>query len=411
MQKRVVVTGLGIISPIGNNVDAAWQACRQGQSGIGHITRFDASEFRSHIAGEVKNFELPSAIEPKEAKKMDLFIQYGIAAAQQALEDSGLVIDDALAPDVGVSMGVGVGGQPAIEKSTLLLAEKGPSRLSPFFIPMMLPNMASGFVSLTFGTKGYNACTLSACASSNHAIGEGFRLIQRGDAKAMFVGGTEGSLTSLCLGGFAAMRALSTRNDEPEKASRPYDKDRDGFVFSEGSGMLILEEYEHAVARGAKIYCELTGFGFSSDAYHISSPSVEGPALAIARTLKDAGVDPSEVDYVNAHATSTPAGDTNELKAIRHALGAQAADKVSVSATKSMTGHLLGAAGAVEAVFAIKAMQDNFVPPTINVDNLDPEVDMDVTPNEGRERELNTVLSNSFGFSGTNASLLFQKLK
>ncbi|MDH2435889.1 beta-ketoacyl-ACP synthase II [Pokkaliibacter sp. MBI-7] len=410
MRKRVVVTGLGIVSPLGNDLETAWTACRSGRSGIGLITRFDASDLKTHIAGEVRNFEIPSVIPAKDAKKMDVLDLYAIAATQQALDDAGLKITDDIADDVGVSLGVGIGGEVTLEKNVLLMEEKGPGRISPFFVPMILPNMAAGYVSLTFGTRNYNAVTLSACASSSHAIGDAFRHIERGDAKAMIVGGSEGALTKLCMGGFAAMKALSTRNDAPEKASRPYDRDRDGFVFSEGAAILILEELEFAQARGARIYCELAGYGVSSDAHHISAPTVEGPARSIRLAIKDAGATPDQLDYINAHATSTPVGDINELRAIQTVLQDHAS-KISVSATKSMTGHMLGAAGAIEAVLTVMAMQDNFVPPSINIDNLDPDCELDVTPNEGRERSIDLALSNSFGFGGTNASLVFRRLK
>ncbi len=409
MRRRVVVTGLGIICPIGNNLESVWEASRNGISGTGRITKFDPSDLKSQIAGEVHDFEIPSVIPPKEVKKMDTFIHYAIAAAQEALQDANLEITEDLQYDIGASIGVGIGGQPMIEKNLLLMKEKGPDRISPFFIPMVLANMVAGQISLIFGTKNYNTSTVSACASSNHSIGDAARMIERGDAKAMIVGGTEASVTKLCIGGFAAMRALSTRNDEPERASRPYDQERDGFVFSEGSGILILEDLEFAKKRDASIYCELVGYGFSSDSFHITAPSVEGPARAMKMVLKDAAINAEDVDYVNAHATSTPAGDINELQAIKSVLGDHA-KQISISATKSMMGHLLGAAGAVEAVVTVKALQHDFVPPTINIDNLDPECDLDVTPNQGKERKLKIALSNSFGFGGTNASLLFKKL-
>ena len=409
MRRRIVVTGLGIICPIGNNLESVWEASRNGISGTGRITKFDPSDLKSQIAGEVHDFEIPSVIPPKEVKKMDTFIHYAIAAAQEALQDANLEITEDLQYDIGASIGVGIGGQPMIEKNLLLMKEKGPDRISPFFIPMVLANMVAGQISLIFGTKNYNTSTVSACASSNHSIGDAARMIERGDAKAMIVGGTEASVTKLCIGGFAAMRALSTRNDEPERASRPYDQERDGFVFSEGSGILILEDLEFAKKRDARIYCELLGYGFSSDSFHITAPSVEGPARAMKMVLKDAAINAEDVDYVNAHATSTPVGDINELQAIKSVLGDHA-KQISISATKSMMGHLLGAAGAVEAVVTVKALQHDFVPPTINIDNLDPECDLDVTPNQGKERKLKIALSNSFGFGGTNASLLFKKL-
>lgn len=407
MRRRVVVTGLGIISPIGNNLKTAWESCINGQSGIDLITKFDATQCRSKIAGEIKDFDMPSIIPAKDVKKMDSFIHYSIAATQEALDDSGLEINEDIQNEVGVSIGVGIGGQPSIEKYLLLSKEKGANKISPFFIPMVLLNMAAGQISLLFGTRNYNTSTVSACASSNHSIGDAARIIERGDAKAMIVGGTEASITELCVGGFAAMRALSTRNDDPQRASRPYDQGRDGFVFAEGAGILIIEDLEFAQARGAKIYCELAGYGFSSDAHHITTPSVDGPARAIKMALKDASANPEDIQYINAHATSTPIGDMNEITAIKSVFGDHA-KKLSISGTKSMTGHLLGAAGAIEAVFTIKAIHEGFVPPTINIDNLDPECDLDVTPNQGKEKKINMAISNSFGFGGTNSSLAFK---
>ena len=409
MGNRVVVTGLGCVSPLGNDVSTSWEACINGKPGIDRITHFDPEEFRCQIAGEIKNFQLPEIIPIKEAKKMDLFIQYSIGAAQEALIDAGLEITEDLEEEVGVSMGVGIGGLGCIEKYTKILEKSGPKRVSPFFIPMTLSNLAPGYVSLLFHAKNYTACTVSACTSSNHAIGTAVRTIERGDAKAVISGGAESSVTPLGIAGFASMHALSTRNDDPQRASRPFDKDRDGFVMGEGSGMLILEDYEFAKARGARIYCEITGYGFSSDAHHATSPSSEGPARAMKMTLKDSGLTPDEIDYINAHGTSTPIGDLNEIIAIKMALGEKAAKQLSISSTKSMTGHLLGAAAAIEAIFSIKALHHNFVPPTINIENLDPECDLDVTPNSGKSRELRTAMSNAFGFGGTNASIIFQK--
>ena len=410
MGNRVVVTGLGCVSPLGNDVSTSWEACINGKPGIDRITHFDPEEFRCQIAGEIKNFQLPEIIPIKEAKKMDLFIQYSIGATQEALIDAGLEITEDLEEEVGVSMGVGIGGLGCIEKYTKILEKSGPKRVSPFFIPMTLSNLAPGYVSLLFHAKNYTACTVSACTSSNHAIGTAVRTIERGDAKAVISGGAESSVTPLGIAGFASMHALSTRNDDPQRASRPFDKDRDGFVMGEGSGMLILEDYEFAKARGARIYCEITGYGFSSDAHHITSPSSEGPARAMKMTLKDSGLTPDEIDYINAHGTSTPIGDLNEIIAIKMAFGEKAAKQVSISSTKSMTGHLLGAAAAIEAIFSIKALHHNFVPPTINIENLDPECDLDVTPNSGKSRELRTAMSNAFGFGGTNASIIFQKI-
>ena len=410
MGNRVVVTGLGCMSPLGNDVSSSWEACTNGQSGIDRITHFDPELFRCQIAGEIKNFQLPEIIPIKEAKKMDLFIQYSIGATQEALLDANLEITEDLEEEVGVSMGVGIGGLGCIERYSKIIEEHGPKRVSPFFIPMTLSNLAPGYVSLLFRAKSYTACTVSACASSNHAIGTAARTIERGDAKVVISGGAESSVTPLGIAGFAAMHALSTRNDDPQKASRPFDKDRDGFVMGEGSGMLILEDYEFAKARGARIYCEITGYGFSSDAHHMTSPTSEGPARAMKMTLKDSGLAPEEIDYVNAHGTSTPVGDLNELRAIKMALGEKAAQQLSISSTKSMTGHLLGASAAIEAIFCIKALHHNFIPPTINIENLDPECDLDVTPNTGKQKEISVAMSNAFGFGGTNASIIFQKI-
>lgn len=407
---RIVVTGLGCVSPLGNSVADAWAACAAGRSGIGRITHFDPTAFRSQIAGEVRDFVMPDIVSSKEAKKMELFIQYAVAATYEALRDSGLEITEELEEDVGVSMGVGIGGLGNIERHRMLLEEGGPKRISPFFIPMTLVNLAPGQVSMVFRARNYNACSVSACTSSNHAIGTAARIIERGDAKVILAGGSESAVTPLGVGGFAAMRALSTRNEEPERASRPYDQGRDGFVLSEGGAMLVLEEYEFAKARGARIYCEIVGYGVSSDAHHITAPSMEGPARAMKLALRDAGMNPEDLDYVNAHGTSTPAGDLNELRALKLALGEDTARKVSISSTKSMTGHLLGAAAAIEAVLSIKAMENSLVPPTINIENLDPECDLDVTPNVARDRKLNVVISNAFGFGGTNASVIFRKL-
>lgn len=408
MKKRIAVTGLGCISPLGNDVAATWEQASKGVSGIDKITKFDASEYRSQMAGEVQGFDPGEIVPPPERKKMDLFIQYAVVAAHQALQDSGLEITDELSHHAGVSIGVGLGGLSSIEKYHEVVLEKGPKRISPFFIPMVISNMASGQVSLKYNLRGYNTSTASACSSSNHSIGDAARIIERGDAKVMLVGGAESVVTPLGIGGFAAMHALSTRNDDPTRASRPYDKDRDGFVMGEGGAVLVLEDYEFAKSRGARIYCELAGYGFSSDAHHMTAPNEEGPSRAMSLTLSDGGINPEDVGYINTHGTSTPAGDINELNAIKRTLGADLAKKVSISSSKSMTGHLLGAAGAIEAVVAIMAMQNNFVPPTINIENLDPECDLDVTPNQGKEREIKVALSNSFGFGGTNASLVFK---
>ncbi len=410
MKKRIAITGLGGVCPIGNDVQTAWHACQNGISGTDRVTRFDPSHLRSQMAGEVKNYQIPSLLSKKEARKMDSFTHYAISATQQALQDADLTIDESLQHDIGVSLGVGIGGQPTIEKYFQVLNESGPEKISPFFLPMALGNMVAGQVSLVFQTKGYNACTISACASSSHAIGDASRMIERGDAKVMIAGGTESAMTPLCMAGFSAMRALSERNDDPKRASRPYDIGRDGFVFAEGAGILVIEDWDFAKARGARIYCELVGYGFSSDAHHVTAPSVDGPVHAIKKALKDGQVLPEQVDYVNAHGTSTPVGDLNELKAFKQVLGADASQKVSISSTKSMTGHLLGAAGAIEAILTVKALENNFVPPTINIDEIDPECDLDVTPNQGKERPIHHAFSTSFGFGGTNACLVFKSV-
>lgn len=410
MRKRVVVTGIGTINPLGNNLEDTWDKASRGIGGITRITKFDATGFPTQIAGEVKDFDPALFIEKKEIKKMDVFIHYAIAACDEAVKVAQLVIPDELAHEVGVSIGVGIGGLPNIQKYSQIVADRGPSKISPFFIPMTISNMASGYVSMKYGAKGYNATTTSACSSSNHSIGDAARIIERGDATIMFAGGAESTISSLAIGGFGAMKALSRRNDEPEKASRPYDRDRDGFVLGEGCGILILEEYEFARNRGAKILAEVTGYGFSSDAYHITKPSLDGPLVAMKKAMADAGIQGEDIDYINAHGTATPVGDINELKAIRMAIGDKAAEKVSVSATKSMTGHLLGGAGGLEAVLIVQAMNNNLVPPSINIENLDPECDMDVTPNVARERSIDVAMSNSFGFGGTNATLVFHKI-
>ena len=409
MRHKIAVTGLGCVSPLGNSVASTWDGISQGNSGIQAITKFDASEYRSRMAGEVRGFDPGVVIAPADTKKMDIFIQYALAAAKEAFDDAKLEIDEALALETGVSVGIGLGGLTSIEKWHDVILEKGPKRLTPFFIPMVISNMASGQISLYFKCRGYNTSTTSACSSSNHSIGDAARIIERGDAKVMFVGGAEAVVTPLGVGGFAAMKALSTRNDDPARASRPYDVNRDGFVLGEGAGIMILEEMEHAKKRGAHIYCELSGYGFSSDAHHMTAPNTDGPSRAMAMALKDAGVNAEALDYINTHGTSTPAGDINELKAIKQTLG-NAAPKVSISSSKSMIGHLLGAAGALEAVVSIKAMQNNLVPPTINIEELDPECDLDVTPNTAKEREINVAMSNSFGFGGTNATLVFNKI-
>ena len=410
MRNRVVVTGMGTINPLANNLNDTWAMASQGKSGITAITKFDAAGFKVQIAGEVKDFDPEMFIEKKEIKKMDVFIQYAMAAAHEAMENANLEITDDLAGEVGVAIGVGIGGLPRIQHYSNIIETRGPSKISPFFIPMSISNMASGFISIKYGTKGYNATITSACSSANHSIGDAARIIERGDALAMITGGAEATITSLAIGGFDAMKALSRSNEIPEKASRPYDRDRDGFVLGEGCGILILEELEFARARGANILAELIGYGVSSDAFSPFAPTVEGPALAMKKALQDAEIEGNDVDYINAHGTATPAGDINELNAIKISLGKDAAKKLSISSTKSMTGHLLGGAGGLEAVISIMAMQNNLVPPTINIDNLDPECDLDVTPNTAKTRDINVAISNSFGFGGTNATLVFRKL-
>jgi 3-oxoacyl-[acyl-carrier-protein] synthase II len=408
MRKRIVVTGLGCVSPLGNDVPTTWEGIVNGRSGVDRITKFDPTDFRSQMAAEVKNFDPQPVIAASEQKKMDVFIHYALVAAAEALKDSGLEITEEVAFETGVSVGIGLGGLTSIEKYHEVYLERGPRRITPFFIPMVISNMASGQISIYFNCKNYNTSTTSACATSNHSIGDAARIIERGDAKVMIVGGSEATVTPLGIGGFAAMHALSTRNDNPQAASRPYDRDRDGFVLGEGAGILIIEDYEFAKARGARIYCELAGYGFSADASHMTAPNTEGPSRAMKMTLKDGGVNTDELDYINTHGTSTPAGDINELNAIKLALGEANAKKVSISSSKSMTGHLLGAAGGLEAIVTIKAMENSIIPPTINIENLDPACDLDVTPNTAKERAVRVAMSNSFGFGGTNATLLFK---
>ncbi|MCK4911005.1 MAG: beta-ketoacyl-ACP synthase II [Thermodesulfovibrionales bacterium] len=410
--RRVVVTGAGLLSPVGIGVKESWEALKAGRSGIGPITQFDASEFASKIAGEVDGFNAEDWMPVKEVKKMDRFIHLAIAAAKLAMDDSGLQVTEANAERVGVIVGAGIGGLPAIERMTKVVLERGPRRISPFFIPMAIINMASGHVSMQYGAKGPNSATCTACATGNHAIGEAFRLIQYGKADAMICGGTESVITPLGIGGFNAMRALSTRNDEPERASRPFDMDRDGFVMGEGSGIVILEEMELAKARGANILAEIVGYGMTGDAYHMTSPAPggEGGARCMKLALEDTGVDPEDIGYINAHGTATKFGDELETAAIKTVFGDHAY-KLAVSSTKSMTGHLLGAAGGLESVVAIMAVNEGVIPPTINLENPDPECDLDYVPNEARQVKLKAALTNSFGFGGTNASLLFKRFE
>jgi 3-oxoacyl-[acyl-carrier-protein] synthase II len=412
-RRRVVVTGLGCISPVGNTVAQAWATLLAGQSGIGTISKFDASAMACKIAGEVKNFELESYISAKEARTMDTFIHYGVAAAHQAVADAGLLTGDALdaeeAARIGVVIGSGIGGLPMIEETHAEYTSRGPRRISPFFVPASIITMISGHVSMRFGFKGPNLAVVTACTTGLHSIGEAGRLIEYGDADVVIAGGAEATVSPLGVGGFAAMRALSTRNDDPAAASRPWDKDRDGFVLGEGAGVLVLEEYEHAKARGAKIYAELAGYGMSADAGHMTAPNMDGPRRAMLNALRNAGVNPDQVDYLNAHGTSTPLGDVNETQAIKAALG-EHAHRLVVSSTKSMTGHLLGGAGGIESVFTVMAVHQQKVPPTINLLNPDPECDLDYCANTARDLKIDVALKNNFGFGGTNGTLVFKRI-
>ncbi len=412
MNKRVVVTGVGMISPLGVGVKENWEAICQGKSGIGPVTRFDITDFPSKIAGEVKGFNPEDFIDKKETKKMDIFIHYALASGMMALKDSGLIIDESNADRVGVLVGAGLGGLSTIERYHSVLLEHGPKRISPFFIPMLIVNLAPGQISIYFGARGPNSSVVTACATGNHSIGEACRIIQRGDADVMIAGGAESTITPLAIGGFCSMRALSTRNEEPQRASRPFDKDRDGFVIAEGAGLLVLEELEHATRRGARIYAEIIGFGCNADAYHISAPSPNGMGAAkcMEIALKDAGINYDEVDYVNAHGTSTPLNDLSETMAMKTVFRDRAR-KIAVSSTKSMTGHLLGAAGGVEAIYSVLAITHGVIPPTINYETPDPECDLDYVPNTPREAAVRVVMSNSFGFGGTNATLIFREFK
>ena len=412
-RRRVVVTGLGCVSPVGNTVSEAWSNLLAGQSGIGPITRFDASAMSCRIVGEVKNFDLESYISAKEARTMDRFIHYGIAAAAQAIQDAGLPSGDALGEEeacrTGVVIGSGIGGLPLIEDTHIEYVARGARRISPFFVPASIINMISGHVSMRHGFKGPNLAVVTACTTGLHSIGEAGRLIEYGDADVMVAGGSEGTVSPLGVGGFAAMRALSTRNDDPTAASRPWDKDRDGFVLGEGAGVMVLEEYEHAKARGAKIYAELSGYGMSADAGHMTAPSMDGPRRAMVNAMRNAGINADQIDYLNAHGTSTPLGDINETHAIKAALGDHAY-KTVVSSTKSMTGHLLGGAGGIESVFTALALYHQKVPPTINLVNPDPECDLDYCANTARDMKIDVALKNNFGFGGTNGSLVFKRL-
>ena len=409
--RRVVVTGLGVVSALGVGVEKNWTALMQGKSGIGRITRFDASELPVQIAGEVKDFDPEQFIDKKEIKKMDLFIQYAMAAADMAMSDSGLQVTEENAERVGVLVGAGLGGLPAIERYHQSMLEGGYKKISPFFIPMLIINLAPGYISIKHGAKGPNVSSVSACATGTHSIGDAFRIIQRGDADAMIAGGTESTITPLGVGGFAVMKALSTRNDDPTAASRPFEKNRDGFVMAEGAGIVVLEEYESAKKRGAKIYGEVCGYGLTGDAFHLTAPAPggEGAARCMKMALNGAGVNPEEVGYINAHGTSTPFNDLYETMAIKTVFGPHAG-KVMISSTKSMIGHTLGAAGGIEAVFSLLAMDRGEVPPTINYREADAECDLDYVPNTGRKAQVRAAMSNSFGFGGTNATLLFRKV-
>jgi 3-oxoacyl-[acyl-carrier-protein] synthase II len=411
-RRRVVVTGLGLISPVGNTVAAGWANILAGQSGIDRITRFDASNFACQFAGEVKGFEVGDYMSTKEARTMDRFIHFGLAASIQAVQDAGLPTNDQLTEEqaerIGVLVGSGIGGLPMIEETHAELTARGPRRISPFFVPASIINMISGHVSIKYGFQGPNLGIVTACTTGLHSIGEAGRLIEYGDADVMIAGGAESTVSPLGVGGFAAARALSTRNDDPKTASRPWDKDRDGFVLGEGAGVLVLEEYEHAKKRGAKIYCELAGFGMGADAYHMTAPNVDGPKRSMRAALRNAGINPDQVQYMNAHGTSTPLGDVNETNATKLAFGDHAKQLV-ISSTKSMTGHLLGGAGGIESVFTVLAVHHQIAPPTINLFNQDPECDLDYCANTAREMKIEYAAKNNFGFGGTNGTLIFKR--
>jgi 3-oxoacyl-[acyl-carrier-protein] synthase II len=410
LKKRVVVTGLGLVTPLGVGVRETWENLCQGRSGIGPITRFDAQKYRTRIAGEIKGFKSEDFVPQKMIRRLDIFVHYALAAARMAIDQSGLKITPELAPQVGVMMGCGLGGLRTIENTHIMALSRGPDRISPFFIPMLIANMAPGQIAIEYGAKGPNLSIETACAAGNHAIGDSFKLIQRGAAKAMICGGVEAVITPLAVGGFNAMRALSTRNDEPEKASRPFDRDRDGFVMAEGSGILILEDLELALERGAKILGEIVGYGLTGDAYHMTQPSPDGDGAirCMQMALDDAGMTPDQIQYINAHGTSTDLNDVSETMAIK-AVFKEHTKKLAISSTKSMTGHMLGGAGGVEAVFTVLTILENLIPPTINLDNPDPQCDLDYVPHQSRKAEVNAVMTNSFGFGGTNAVLVFKK--
>lgn len=408
-KKRVVVTGIGAVTPLANDAHATWEAIKKGQSGIGPLTRIDAEKFPVSVAAEVKDFDIEQYVVKKEARKMDRFTHYALAAATMAVKDADLTIDDSNAPRVGVWLGSGIGGMETFEQQYTNLITKGPRRVSPFFVPMMIPDMAAGQVSIHLGAKGINTCTVTACATGTNSIGDAFKVIERGDADVMITGGTEAPITELSVAGFCANTALSL-NPNPKTASRPFDKERDGFVMGEGAGIVVLESLEHALARGAKIYGEVVGYGASGDAYHITAPAPggEGAARAMTQAIEDAGIDPSQIDYINAHGTSTYYNDMLETEAIKKVLGDHA-QKVAISSTKSMTGHMLGAAGGVEAIFSVLALKEGIVPPTMNLQNQAEECDLNYTPNAAVEKTMDYALSNSFGFGGHNATLVFKK--
>jgi len=408
-KRRVVVTGLGVVSPVGIGVQASWANLIAGKSGISKITKFDASNFASQIAGEVKGFDVSQFLPAKDARRMDTFIQYGLAAGIEAVKDSGIVATEENAERIGVVIGSGIGGLGLIEDTNDTYDEGGPRKISPFFIPGTIINMISGNLSIMYGFKGPNVAIVTACTTGTHCIGDAARMIEYGDADVMVAGGAEAAITELSVGGFASARALSTRNDDPATASRPWDRDRDGFVIGEGAGVMVLEEYESAKKRGAKIYAELIGYGMSADAYHMTAPNMDGPRRSMCNALKNAGVNPDEVQFINAHGTSTPLGDTNETNAIKAAFG-EHAKKLVVNSTKSMTGHLLGGAGGLESVFTVLSIHHQISPPTINIFNQDPECDLDFCANTARDMKIDIALKNNFGFGGTNGSLVFRKI-
>lgn len=408
-KRRVVVTGLGVVSPVGIGVQPAWSNLIAGKSGITRITKFDPSNFSSQVAGEVKDFDVSQYLPAKEARRMDTFIQFGLAAAIEAVKDSGIEVTEENAERIGVSIGSGIGGIQLIEQTNDIYDEGGPRKVSPFFIPGTIINMISGNLSIMFGFKGPNVSIVTACTTGTHSIGDAARMIEYGDADAMIAGGAEAAITELSVAGFASARALSSRNDDPATASRPWDKDRDGFVIGEGAGVMVLEEYESAKKRGAKIYAELTGYGMSADAYHMTAPNMDGPRRSMRNAMNNAGVNPDEVQFVNAHGTSTPLGDANETNAIKAAFGDHA-KRIVVNSTKSMTGHLLGGAGGLESVFTVLSIYNQISPPTINIFNQDPECDLDFCANTARDMKIDVALKNNFGFGGTNGSLVFRKI-